>query len=210
MSAEFPRLSNLTRCLFIQPRRSSGTRTSYQQSTTQAKVCVWNLVYMLWSTQSSLSVWFRALTSIHLHFMWLLIPEAFEAPTWHLLQRESTRKTLKSLNIHPPQVHTLISWYTYIYSSALVLRQGCSLCNFNKTNSVSSHSVLLTRSPCVFIRLSSQDVWLCPSWISSSLPSTTTCWGTSTSFVWSPPMRSDRTSKMWCGAWNHGEMSLIL
>lgn len=39
-SAEFPRLSSLIRCLFIQQRRSSGTRTSSQQNTTQAKVCV--------------------------------------------------------------------------------------------------------------------------------------------------------------------------
>lgn len=40
---------------------------------------------------------------------------------------------------------------------------------------------------------SSQAAWLCPSWTSSFWPSTTTCWGTSTSFAWSPPMRSDRT-----------------
>lgn len=39
-SAEFLRLSNLIRCLFIQQRRSSGMRTSSQQNTTQAKVCV--------------------------------------------------------------------------------------------------------------------------------------------------------------------------
>lgn len=44
-----------------------------------------------------------------------------------------------------------------------------------------------------FTGWSSQAAWLCPSWTFSSWPSTTTCWETSTSFAWSPPMRSDRT-----------------
>lgn len=44
-----------------------------------------------------------------------------------------------------------------------------------------------------FTGRSSQAAWLCPSWTSSFWPSTTTCWGTSTSFAWSPPTRSGRT-----------------
>lgn len=39
-NAESHRSNNLTRCLFIQQRRSFGIKTLYLQSTTQAKVCI--------------------------------------------------------------------------------------------------------------------------------------------------------------------------
>lgn len=157
MNAESLRLSNLTRCLFIQRRRSSGTRTLCQQSTTQARVCIF-------------------------HYLILL--------NFH---HQISQMTL--ITIHLPITYNCKSCIAYNLAIFLFL---C----------IDIFRLLFTQLVCVSsCFLSSQAVLRCPSWISSFWPSTTTCWGTLTSFVWSPPMRSDRTSRMWCGAWSHGEMS---
>lgn len=133
-NAESPRLNSLIRCLFIQQRRSSGMRTSSQQNTTRATVCVngdsWPCLRDLMCTRAFKTVPALSLVILTLvwnwsdclrqsSYVWKGRPQQ-HSDYWELARRFSNSHSWRSSSAKP-HPHLFISPPFSVFSGCLAL-----------------------------------------------------------------------------------------